>query len=133
MDHAIVEILLLRLGRKFAVKQEVAGFEEVAFFRQLFDRVAAVFENPRVAIDIGDLRLAAGGGSEAGIVGKHSGLAVELGDVDYIRPNGAAQNREIVGLVADRQRCGFGVGCCVHRESSMRSLRKPAAGSAITT
>jgi len=26
MDYAIVEILLLRLGRKFAVKQQVASF-----------------------------------------------------------------------------------------------------------
>ena len=132
MDHAVIEILLLRLGRKFAVKQEVAGFEEVAFFRQLLDRVAAVFQNAGVAIDIGDLGLAAAGGGETRVIGKHSGLGIEFGDVDYVGPNGAAQNREIVGFVADRQRYGFGVGCCVHRESPMRSLRKPAAGCAMT-
>ena len=102
MDHAVVEIGFLRLGRKLAVEQEVAGFEEVAFFRQLLDRIAAVFQNAGVAVDIGDPGLAAAGGGEAGVIGKHAGLGVELGDVDDVRPNGAAQNREIVGLVADR-------------------------------
>ena len=116
VDHEIVERLFLGLGRQFAVHEEVAGLEEVAAFGQLFDRIAAIFQNAGVAVDVGDLGLAASGRSEAGVVGKHSGLGVELGDVDYIRPNGAAQNREIVSFVADRQRCGFGVGCCVHRE-----------------
>ncbi len=90
MDHAVVEIGFLRLGRQLAVKQEIAGFEEVAFFRQLLDRIAAVFQNAGVAVDIGDLGLAAAGGGEAGVVGEHPGLGVELGDVDDIRPNGAA-------------------------------------------
>ena len=118
MDHALVEIFLLRLGRQFAVQQQVAGFEEVAFFRQLLDRIAAVFQNAGVAVDIGDLGLAAAGGGKAGVVGEHPGLGVELADIDDVRPDGAAQNREIVVLVADGERCGFGggVGFCVHRE-----------------
>ena len=115
VDHALVEILLLRLGRQLAVEQQVAGFEKVAFFGELFDRIAAVFQDTGVAVDIGDLGLAAAGGGEAGIIGKHSGLGVELGDVDDVGPNAAAQNREIVGLVADRQRCVF-AWFCVHRE-----------------
>ena len=69
---------------------------------ELLDRIAAVFEDAGVAVDIGDLGLAAAGRGEAGVVGEHPGLAVELGDVDDIGPDGAAQNREIVGLVADR-------------------------------
>ena len=108
VDHAIVEIGFLRLGRQFAVEQEIAGFEEVAVFRQLLDRIAAIFQDAGVTVDIGDLGLAAAGGGEAGVVGEHPGLGVELGDVDDIGPDGAAQNREIVGLVADRQSCGFG-------------------------
>ncbi len=116
MDHAAVEVLLLRLGRKLAVKQEVTGLEEVAVFGELLDRIAAVFQDAGVAVDIGDLGLAAAGGGKTGVIGEHSGLGVELGDVDHVRPNGAAQNGEVVVLVADRQRCGFGVGCCVHRE-----------------
>ena len=116
VDHALVEILLLRGGRKLAVEQQVAGLEEVAVFGELLDRIAAVFQDAGVAVDIGDLGLAAAGGGEAGVVGEHPGLAVELGDVDHVGPDGAAQNREIVGLVADRQCCGFGAGFCVHRE-----------------
>ena len=91
MDHAIVEILLLRLGRQFAVQQQVAGFEEIAVFGELLDRIAAVFQNAGVAVDIGDLGLATAGGGKAGVVGEHSGLGVELGDVDDIGPDGAAQ------------------------------------------
>ena len=90
MDHAAVEVGLLRLGRQFAVEQQVAGFEEVAFFGQLLDRIAAVFQDAGVAVDIGDLGLAASGRGEAGVVGEHSGLGVELGDVDDVRPDGAA-------------------------------------------
>ena len=116
MDHAAVEIVLLRLGRQFAVEQQVAGLEEVAFFGELLDRIAAVFQDAGVAVDIGDLGLAAAGGGEAGVVGEHAGLGVELGDVDDIGPDGAAQNREIVGLVADREGCCFVAGFCVHRE-----------------
>ena len=102
MDHAVVEIFLLRLGGKFPVQQQIAGLEEVALFGELLDRIAAVFQDAGVAVDIGDLRLAAAGGGEAGVVGEHPGLAVELGDVDDIRPHRAAQDREIVGLVTYR-------------------------------
>ena len=101
-DHAPVEIGLLRLGRQFAVKQEVTGFEEVAVFSELFDRITAVFEHAGVAVDIGDLRFAACGRGKAGVVGEHSGLRVELADIDDVRPNAAARNRKIEGLVAYR-------------------------------
>ena len=46
MDHALVEIVFLRLGRQLAVEQQVAGFEEVAVFGELLDRIAAVFQDP---------------------------------------------------------------------------------------
>ena len=59
MDHAVVEILLLRRGRQLAVEQEVAGLEEVALFGELLDRIAAIFQDAGVAVDIGDLGLAA--------------------------------------------------------------------------
>ena len=86
MDHAVVEVLLLRRGRKLSVQQQIAGLEEVTLFGELFDRIAAVFEDAGIAVDIGDLRLAAAGRGEAGIVGEHPGLPVELGDVDDIGP-----------------------------------------------
>ena len=78
MDDALVEFLLLRLGRQFAVEQQVAGFEKVAMLGQLLDRIAAIFQHAGVAVDIGDLGLAAAGRGKAGVVGEHAGLAVEL-------------------------------------------------------
>ena len=90
VDHAVVEVLLLRLGRQLAIEQQIAGLEEVAAFRQLLDRIAAVFQNAGVAIDIGDLGFAGGGRGEAGVVGEHAGLRVKLADVDHVRADGAA-------------------------------------------
>jgi hypothetical protein len=54
-----VELCLLRLGREFPVQQQIAGLEEVALLGELLDGVAAVFEDTGIAIDIGDLGLAA--------------------------------------------------------------------------
>lgn len=39
---AVVEILLLRLGRQFAIEQQVTDLEEVAVFGELVDRIAAM-------------------------------------------------------------------------------------------
>ncbi len=80
--HAIVEIGLLARRRQLAVKQEMAGLEEVAMLGQLLDRVAAIEQHALVTIDIGDLRLAARRRGEAGVVGEHPGLRIELRDVD---------------------------------------------------
>ena len=85
MVHAIVEVGLLRLGRQFAVEQQVAGLEEVAVLGELLDRVAAIEQDAFVAVDIGDLGLAAPGRGEARVVGEDAGLAVKLGDVDDVR------------------------------------------------
>jgi hypothetical protein len=97
------------------VQKQIAGFQEVAVFGELLDRIAAVFEDAGVAVDIGDLGLAAPGRGEAGVVGEHAGLGVELGDVDHIGPDGAAQDREIIALVADREGRCLVAGFCVHR------------------
>jgi hypothetical protein len=56
--HAVVEVGLLRLGRQFAVEQQIAGLQEVAVFGQLVDRIAAVQQHALVAIDVGDLGFA---------------------------------------------------------------------------
>ncbi len=66
MDHALVEVLLLAGSRKLPVEQQIAGLEEVALFRQLFDRIAAIFEDTGITVYIGDLGLAAAGRGETG-------------------------------------------------------------------
>jgi len=122
MGHAIVEVLLLRRRREFPVQQEIAGLQEVALLGELLDRVAAVFQDAGVAVDIGDLGLAAAGGGEAGVIGEHPGLGVELADVDDVGAHRAAQDRKIKVLVADGEGRGLACGFCVHRLSPMRSL-----------
>ena len=52
---AIVEIGFLRRGRQFAVKQQIAGLEEVAVLGELVDRIAAIEQDAFVAVDEGDL------------------------------------------------------------------------------
>ncbi len=64
----------LRRGRQFTVKQKIGGFEEVALFGELFDRIAAIQQNALVTVDIGNLGFAARRRGEAGIVGEHSRL-----------------------------------------------------------
>ena len=89
VGDAVVEVGLLRRGRQLAVEQQIADLEEVAVLGELLDRIAAIEQHALVAVDIGDLRLAARRRGEAGIVGEHPGLAVELGDVDDVGADGA--------------------------------------------
>jgi hypothetical protein len=91
---AVIEIVLLGLGRQFAVQQKVADFEEIAVFGQLFDRIAAMQQNAFVAVDIGDLRFAGRGGGEAGIVGEGAGVLVQRADVDHIGADRALEQRD---------------------------------------
>ena len=110
MNHAIVEVLLLRGGRQFAVEQQIASLEEVAVLGQVFDRIAAVEQDAFVAVDIGDLGFAAGGRGEAGIVGEDAGLAVKLADVQNLRTDCSVVERKRPVLVAKRQLAGLDVG-----------------------
>ena len=123
---AIVEIGLLRGGRQFAVEQEVAGLEEVAVLGQLLDRIAAIEQDAFVAVDIGDLRLAAARRGVAGIVGEHPGLGVELADVDDRGADRSLVDRERLFLVADDELPGFDVGAGLRIHDSSPRLCRPA-------
>src|SRR3546814_16030308 len=61
-------------------------------FSKLADRIAAVEQHALVAVDIGQLRFAARGRSEAGIVGESAGLAIEFADVDDVGSDAARQD-----------------------------------------
>ncbi len=128
MGHAVVEVGLLRRRRQFAVEQQVAGLEEVAVLGELLDRIAAIEQDALVAVDIGDLGLAARGRGEAGIVGEDAGLAVELADVDDGRADRSVVDRERPALVADGELCRI---WCWRRvfasmiEPSVQSLADP--------
>src|SRR5688500_4396647 len=68
----VVESLLLLAGGQFPVDKEVAYFHEIALHRQLFDRVAAVKQNPLIAVDKSYPRAAAGSGKKARIIRKYT-------------------------------------------------------------
>jgi hypothetical protein len=108
--HEIVEVVLLSGGRKFAVKQEVTGFEEIAVLCKLLDRIPAIEQNALVTVDIGDFGLAARGRGITRIVGEDVSLIVQLGDVDYVWPDGTFIHRKCVALVTQGQSAGFGIG-----------------------
>ena len=106
----VVEVGLLRSSGKLAVEQEVAGLEEVAVLRQLFDGIAAIEQNALIAVDVGDLGLAASGRCVSGIVREHPGLGVELADVDDRRADRSLVDRKRALPVADDELAGFDVG-----------------------
>ncbi len=114
--HAVVEVRLLRGRRQFAVKKQVTGLEKVAVLGELLDRVAPVKQDAFVAIDIGDLELAARGRREAGVVGEHSALRVELRNIDDLGTDRAGVDRHVPVVIADRQGAGLilGAGLGVH-------------------
>ena len=76
--------LVLGLGRQLAVDQQVGDLEEGRLLRQLLDRVAAVLQDPLVAVDERDRALARGGVHEAGVVDGQRG-AVTVLDLSEIR------------------------------------------------
>jgi hypothetical protein len=59
---------------------------------------SSVAQDALVAVDKGDLGFAAAGRGEAGIVGEHVGLGIELPHVEHARPLGAVHDRELPGL-----------------------------------
>ena len=129
--HAVVEIRLLRGRRQFTIKEQVAGLEKVAVLGELFDRIAAVKQDTFVAIDIGDLELAARRRREAGIVRKHPALCVQLRNIDNIGSDRAGVDRHVPVVIADRQGAGLilGAGFGVHG----RALELAASNARGTT
>ena len=111
MHHRMVldgffEIDLLLGIRQFAVLQQVGHLKEIAVFGQLLDRVTAIEEFALVAIDKGDLGLAASRRKKTGVVGKQSGLAAQRANIDAIVAMRRGHDRKIDGsLSIDCQNC----------------------------
>src|SRR5436309_6842885 len=82
-------------GGELALDQEVGGLQERALLGELLDRVAAVEEHARVAVDVGDAAGARGGVREGGVVGDEPQRAQVGGtdravlDRDLVPPPGA--------------------------------------------
>jgi hypothetical protein len=76
------EVGPLLLVRELPVDQQVGDLEERGALGQLFDRVAAVLEDPLVTVDEGDRAAAGAGVAVRGVVGDCSGGGTKCGDVD---------------------------------------------------
>ncbi len=86
-------------GRQLAEDQQVGDLEEGRLFAELLDRVAAVFEDAGVAVDVGDRGAAGGGVGEGRVVGQHAEFVlVDLDLAKVHRPHGAVGDRQLVGL-----------------------------------
>ena len=112
--HTPVKVSLLCGCGQFAEQQQIAGLEEVAVFGELLDRIAAMQQDAFVAIDISDLRLAACGRGEAGVIGEHPRLPIELGDIHHIGADRSGFYRQVPAFVADRDLCDLGIRLRVH-------------------
>ena len=95
--------------RQLAVQQQVADLHEGALLGELLHGVAAIQQHALVAVDVGDLALAARGGAEAGVVGEQAVLGDTAADVDDVRPDGAGAGLEL-DLLARR---GIREGVCL--------------------
>ena len=90
VHHRVVGNVVNELGlflgvRQFSIQQQIRDFEKITVLRQLLDRIAAIHQDPFVAVDIGDAGAAGGSRHEARIVGEMPGLRVKLADIDDAR------------------------------------------------
>jgi hypothetical protein len=107
VGHDVDELVLLLLVRQLAVQQQVADLEEVAVLGELLDRVAAVEQHARVAIDVRNGGRAARGRHEARVVGEVPGLAVQRAHVDDFRADRPGHHRQVERLAVRQLQSGF--------------------------
>src|SRR5581483_10147858 len=122
-----LEVLVLRPGRQLAVEQKVGRLEERTVLGELIDWVAAIEQHAFVAVDEGDLRLAACRRGEARVVGEVPRLLVETVDVDDVGSERALLDRQIVSRPIDYDGCLAGarrreVFCDAHLKAPMTIL-----------
>ena len=89
------ELVQLFLGRQFAVDQQIADLDEVRLLGELLDRVAAVAQDARVAVDVGDGALGGGGVDEAFVEGGVAGLGQQRTQRDAVGSLGGADDVQV--------------------------------------
>ena len=93
-----LESTLLRRRRQPAVQQQVANLKEIGLFGQIFNGVAAMQQRAGVAVDIGDVGVAGGGGNEARVVGEIAVLG-QCANVDDLVAEAGFKHRQMDRLV----------------------------------
>src|SRR5690606_18633716 len=96
---------------------------------QLLDRIAAVEQHAVVAVDVGDRRLAAGGGGEARVVGEEARFPGQLRDVDTVVAERGFQDGQVDGLAAGVQHDFVGHGCAPHGSDVRTGPWSPATAA----
>ena len=112
VDDVVGPAVELGPGRQLAEDQEVGDLEEAGALAELLDRVAAVFEDPGLAVDVGDRRAAGGRVGEGRVVGQHPEFV--LVDLDLAQVHGADRavgDRQLVGLAGAVVGDAEGVAC----------------------
>ena len=78
------ELVQLFGRRQLAVDQQIADLDEGRLLRQLLDRVAAVAQDARVTVDVGDGALRRRGVDEPAVVGGVTGLGQQRSQRDAV-------------------------------------------------
>src|SRR6058998_151415 len=113
----------LRRGGQLAVEQQVRRFQERAARGQLLDRIAAVAQDPLVAVDVTDRTAARRGVQEPGVVRRQPRIVVrdlDLAQVD--RSDRAVLDRQLVRLAGPV--VGDGQGALRHANRPGKWLAK---------
>ena len=100
----IAELVKGFLARQVALEEEIGDLHEARLLGQLVDGVTAMEQDSLLTIDVGDGALAAGCGGEARVIGEGAGRPIELSDVDHVRPDASAEDRQRQVLVPEFQR-----------------------------
>jgi len=113
VDHLVLELRELVGGRELAEQEQERRLEVRALDGELVDRVAAVAEDPRVAVDVGDRASDRRGVEERGVVAHEAEVVLVDGDLpEGVRPDRAVLDRHLVRaagpVVGDGQRVGHG-------------------------
>ena len=134
MRHLRDEPIQLLARRQLAPDQQVGDLQEGRVLGQLLDRVAAVAQDPLLAVEEGDRAGAGAGVAVAGVEGDQPGLAPQPGDVDGVVALGAADDRKVQLL---GHRCGGWPPPCAsassvrHASSSSTAARSSSSSSVV--
>src|SRR6266566_531247 len=99
MRDVVGPILQLRRRGQFTMQEQIRGFQIGAFFREVFDGIAAVTQDAGVAIDVGNLADAGGGVVEGRVIAHHPeffGVDFDLAEVGGT--DGIVRDGDLVGF-----------------------------------
>jgi len=95
MGDVVREFVELCRGRELSIEQQPTYFEIAALLDEFGDRIAAVEQNPVVAIDISDRRTADPGLAQGRIVGEVPDLLVKVANIDHRCTDGRVEQRQL--------------------------------------